>query len=634
MHFALPKKFLFLYLCTFTHGSNLVRSILGPSQSDEVTVQIAPRFVPFFTSYYETVYYDVRCVDQPALTSGPCTGPTDCKQRCSVDAQCGYLGYWKNKHCETYVTCDKTSNKDNQGRTLKNVQIFKRLSECDYELKENGPYMKEILKQFPRNMVRIRPPFQNIHCFCISPRWGVCAFIVGAGTEFEFLAKKKLDKNSPELPFKLLPVMDARVAPVVFHIPKPGRNGDEGVFTEMLVLMQENCIHISLCTDGTPDGVCPITRKSFKPGDPVHILKTDEALVSQRQVVHCISAIGIRSLAMTMNIDYDKQSVEVMYQPFQDPNLQETKTFQDYQMYFLVDDALIQSGMCRTPLPHEERPSSPAGSQYSGSGSSSLRSTSSSGGGKSHGKKKGKKGKSKLRHGAGPSGPFDAASPPIDEEADEVMELSGSPEMHGEDPDEYREQFTHFSAGGAIGLIGESGSPLSDESIKRGIVTSPSSGGMVYEINTAGQAGPPSPSILSESNEEGGIPRMDSDSSVLFNTGGIGLPPSPMLLPVPLSLQGGISSITIGGVVVDEDPSPIRPGTPEIDDPSSYFARAQQPPEESQISSSPSTFSFFTTILLLIIFFIFLSMTFYIILTGTFFNTERDLYIAFEEFNL
>ena len=110
--------------------------------------------------------------------------------------------------------------------------------------------------------------------------------------------------------------------------------------------------------------------------------------------------------------------------------------------------------------------------------------------------------------------------------------------MQREDPDEYREQFTHFSAGGAIGLIGESSSPLSDESIKRGIVTSPSSGGMVYEIsNTAGQAGPSSPSILSESNEEGGIPRMDSDSSVLFNTGGIGLPPSPMLLPVTFNTR-------------------------------------------------------------------------------------------------
>jgi len=629
MHSALSKKFLFIYLCTLTHGSDLLRSILGPSQSDEVTVQIAPRFVPFFTSYYETIYYDLRCIDQPALTSGPCTGPTECKQRCSVDAQCGYLAYWKNKHCETYVTCDKTTNKDQMGRTLKNVQIFKRLSECDYELKENGPYMKEILKQFPRNMVRIRPPFQNIHCFCISPRWGVCAFIVGEGTEFERLAKRKLNRDSPELPFKLLPVMDARVAPVVFHIPKPGSNGDEGVFTEMLVLTQRKCIHITLCTDGTPNGVCPVTRKPFMPGDPVHILKTDETLAAERQVVHCISANGIRSLAMTMNIDYDRQSVEVMYQPFQDPNLQETKTFQDYQMYFLVDDALIQSGMCRTPLPHEERPSSPA-SQHSGSGSSSLRSTSSSGG-KSHGKKKGKKGKSKLRYsGGGPSGSYDAASPPIDEEVnDELIERPESPEI--DDPYAYIRQYTHFSAGGATGLIGEGSSPLSDDSIKRGIVTSPSSGGMVYEINTSGQAGPSSPSVLSESNEEGGIPRMDSDSSVLFNTGGIGLPPSPMLLPVQMSLQGGISSITIGGVVVEEDPSPIQPGSPDIDDPAS----SQDPyPEESQISSSLSHFSFFTTMLLLIIFFIFSSMTFYIILTSTFYETERNLYVAFEEFNL
>ena len=41
-------------------------------------------------------------------------------------------------------------------------------------------------------------------------------------------------------------------------------------------------MHMDMCTLGTPNGVCPITKENFVPGELVYILKEDDEKVRQR----------------------------------------------------------------------------------------------------------------------------------------------------------------------------------------------------------------------------------------------------------------------------------------------------------------------------------------------------------------
>merc|ERR550534_657039 len=119
------------------------------------------------------------------------------------------------------------------------------------------------------------------------------------------------------------------------------------VFTEMEVVSPGACIHISVCTDGTPSAICPVTKKPFKPGDPIYILNEDIPRI--RQAVPCISAMGLKKLGMVS----EDETKAISYRAFKDPfgRVPERNMWAklDYTLFFIFDDVFLEQGICLPP---------------------------------------------------------------------------------------------------------------------------------------------------------------------------------------------------------------------------------------------------------------------------------------------
>merc|ERR1719445_804611 len=98
-------------------------------------------------------------------------------------------------------------------------------------------------------------------------------------------------------PFYVMPsVIDPQRAPICFDIEGPV--GSVKVYAEIEPNQPEFCTHVTMCTDGTPDKVCPILETRFESGDPVYILKSEREKVRAHEAVKCVSVTGLRKLAL------------------------------------------------------------------------------------------------------------------------------------------------------------------------------------------------------------------------------------------------------------------------------------------------------------------------------------------------
>merc|ERR1719354_7769 len=311
---------------------------------------------------FTTVAYDARCAPpEVVLSSSPVIGLSQCKQRCIGDPKCGFFAYWREvpKYCETYVDCEETIGTDEDGNALSGVQIFKRLNECEAQVAGSDAYYpKEIAKAFPNGMIRYKPPYKNLHCACVTGCWGLCAIMVEPNSQEEKIAMTVLDRQNLKPPFEFPPLMNKVTGPITFAMKKDKRSNFM-VYAEMEILHYSRCIHISFCTDGTPDAKCPVLGAKFQSGDAVYILNSDTPLLLARKAVACISAGGIRHISMTMVGSDQNRRVDVI--PFRDPfrKIATPMTTSQYSLYFIFDDDALDAGAC------SKKEASEAGSQSS-----------------------------------------------------------------------------------------------------------------------------------------------------------------------------------------------------------------------------------------------------------------------------
>jgi len=353
-------------------GSDLLRNILGtqervpspPQERPTNTLRYysrAPRS-RYMSNEFTTVAYDARCgPPEVVLSSTTIIGLPQCKQRCISDPKCGFFAYWREvpKYCETYVDCDETIDTDAEENPLSGVQIFKRLNECEVQVSgADSPYPKEIAKAFPNGMIRYKPPHKNLHCACVTGCWGLCAIMVEPNSQEEQIAMTVLDRRNLKPPFEFPRLMDKVTGPIAFAMKKDKRSNFM-VYAEIEILHYSRCIHISFCTDGTPDGKCPVLGTRFQSGDAVYILNSDTPLLLAQKSVACISAGGIRHISMTMvGSDQDKR---VDFIPFRDPfrKISTPLTTSQYSLYYIFDDDGLDAGAC------SKKESSETGSQSS-----------------------------------------------------------------------------------------------------------------------------------------------------------------------------------------------------------------------------------------------------------------------------
>jgi len=342
---------LFAFISYSTDELELVPGMRDAPRGVRVKIQVKAQDL---SDQFETIYYDVRCAPTliRALSSEPVSSLTECKRKCTSNPKCGFIAYWKKGWCETYFNCDATTDKDDKERPLKNVQVLKRLTRCeaDIGISSDGRYMKAISNAFPDGIVRLQSPKRNINCVCVTDRWAICGIFVREGTEEANAVMQKLNPSRPEPPFCLLASL------IVFSIDDQNICQEQSaapmrqrVFAEMEVMSSFACIHVTICTDGTPNAACPVTKKLFKPGDPVYILNDDIERMNKREAVPCISKQGMMKLGMTMADQGSRSSVS--YRPFEDPLGRRSGdrlwARKDYTLFWIFDEAFLDTGICQ-----------------------------------------------------------------------------------------------------------------------------------------------------------------------------------------------------------------------------------------------------------------------------------------------
>jgi len=405
---------LFAFIAFSADELELVPGMRDPPRGMRVKIQVKAEDL---SDQFETIYYDVRCAPTliRALSSEPVSSLTECKRKCSSNPKCGFIAYWKKGWCETYFNCDATTNIDDKGRPLKNVQVLKRLTRCeaDIGISSDGRYMKAISSAFPDGIVRLQSPRRNINCVCVTDRWAICGIFVMEGTEEANAVMQKLNPTRPEPPFCLLASL------IVFSIDDESICQDQNaapmrqrVFAEMEVMSSFACIHVTICTDGTPNAACPVTKKPFKPGDPVYILNDDIERMNNLEAVPCISKKGMMKLGMTMSDQGSRSSVS--YRPFEDPLGRRSGdrlwARRDYSLFWIFNEDFLDTGICREWMMANVKdqgaePALPDPSVSEGS--------TSKGGKKRRGGKKHTKSKIREDSGSPQSGPSASSGDPI-----------------------------------------------------------------------------------------------------------------------------------------------------------------------------------------------------------------------------
>jgi len=406
----------------------------GPSQTTAGKLYATPQQFYSWTNMFEIFAYDKRCIPHDGETlersvvlwSGPTQGFRECKIACTDSKLCAFFAYWfKRNRCELYEACFSFSDEEAitpsqlSPRKLKDVKVFRRLSECDSEIDHNrGRYIKKICAAFPDDIVRYKAPNQNLHCDCVTGRWAVCAIFVDEDSLQEHLISSIL--SPPRQPFAFNPLQTRDEASIMFGIPPVGTPLAEArVFSQMELLHKDRCLHITLCTDSHP--VCPITGKPFLPGEPVMILKADVPKTKMRKPVPCISMSGMMHISMTLN-----PFTELVYfTSFKDPHgrfpakVMDHK--RDYDLFFIFDDFAYRNGLCMegsgdladiSGLSLEEV-------EHSDEGSSEMSASPELGQPQQSRRKSRRGGKGKKKTGKSPLSSGYASSPPIAEEGEE-----------------------------------------------------------------------------------------------------------------------------------------------------------------------------------------------------------------------
>jgi len=292
----------------------------------------------------------------PKLSHGFTGGATECKRRCLFDDHCAFFAYWtRTRYCETYLVCDLQTDLDELTQEkLSNVKVFKRLSECEEEIGAgDGRYVKAIGESFPQGVIRTSTPNKNIHCSCLTHLWAICVIVVVPNSVEEKELKRKINRFAPARPFSFMSLMDRSIAPITFTLGKATQ--EARVYAEIEILPPERCIHTSICTDGTPERICPVMQQPFKPGDAVYVMKPDVPGIFQGKAVKCISAAGIRHISISLTEDQN-----LAYIRFPDPFGRDhgtQKTAEDYELFFIFDETSLRSGICgRYQMPPQEAP--------------------------------------------------------------------------------------------------------------------------------------------------------------------------------------------------------------------------------------------------------------------------------------
>lgn len=143
----------------------------------------------------------------------------------------------------------------------------------------------------------------------------------------------RLDRNDPEKlsPFYLLrPFTVERGKEKICYdgYDEHYTLGKPDVVVEIEVTDYNYCIPLRICREGTPDGKCPISKRTFQSGDAVYISNSDSEKVRSGEPVGCTSVHGLRAVTSsagdTMKKGKDGQ----------------------YSMYFLFDEAPLRDGIC------------------------------------------------------------------------------------------------------------------------------------------------------------------------------------------------------------------------------------------------------------------------------------------------
>jgi len=355
--------FSFFTFCIFSSEEYLLQ--LGQSLAQDAQMASAN---------FEKAYDDVRC-DDPPLTQSKAASFMKlsfqiCKEKCLGDSRCRWFAYWtKKKYCETYASC--TSRSPDAGNS---IFLYQRLNECETErgVHGQGRYPQLIAAAFPKGIIRISGPKQNLHCTCATPAWMFCGILVEAGSEEEAVVRAKLNRKDLKnmLPFHPVTgiLQNAMLAseedsPIVFT-PSGGSKHDK-IHAEIEILDSGNCLSLEQCMEGTPNGVCPITNEPFVAGDPVYILKYDQVDGQNGIPIPCISVPALWARSMS---EYALRNGG-----FVDPLSRDKDKLrliqQDYSIAFVFDHEQLSSGMCgkklamRVPGTSQAGPSSAGASQ-------------------------------------------------------------------------------------------------------------------------------------------------------------------------------------------------------------------------------------------------------------------------------
>jgi len=307
-------------------------------------------FIPppdVWSSQFEKIHQDVKCDDAIAVQfntqSGGPAGLAECKDQCMQIDNCHYFAYWpRRKVCKIYEKCTSTSP---DGKN--SIWLYKRLTQCDTEIIK--PFDRSAIVQmaqaeFP-GTVRYKQQSDNMFCTCITGSWMICAIVVKPGSHEDIHIKTRLNRQQNEeflKPFQILPSGSPHSEdyPIIYSF-----FSDEQVqmHAEMNVMDKKFCMDIQFCLE-KDGGRCPISGETFKPGDPVYILREDFQ-TPQREPVSCISITGLRSISM------HQMSVEAF--GFPDPlgrKRGEILSEHDYYIMFLFTADQLRDGVCRDEL--------------------------------------------------------------------------------------------------------------------------------------------------------------------------------------------------------------------------------------------------------------------------------------------
>merc|ERR550534_2895300 len=157
----------------------------------------------------------------------------------------------------------------------------------------------------------------------------MCGIFVRPGTPEETIVTQKLNLANPAgmKPFYEFNFGDGGSSKICLD-EKDGM-GFPRVIAEIRIVPSDQCVPLSQCISGTPNGICPVRRIPFESGDPVYFVTRDLPNLLAGNPITCVTASGLQT----------------MYQQA-DEVLREGRD-QDYLMIWVFNDEDIATGICQ-----------------------------------------------------------------------------------------------------------------------------------------------------------------------------------------------------------------------------------------------------------------------------------------------